>query len=64
MKRIILLLMAVSLLQLTGCSRTGQPKDEPAVESTTKETEPQENSAGDIWTRSDMPSHLRYDRME
>ena len=63
MKRIILLLMAVSLLQLTGCSRTGQPKDEPAVESTTKETEPQENSAGDIWTRSDMPSYLRYDRM-
>ena len=63
MKRIILLLMAVSLLQLTGCSWTGQPKDEPAVESTTKETEPQENSAGEIWTRSDMPSHLRYDRM-
>ena len=63
MKRIILLLMAVSLLQLTGCSRTGQPKDEPAVESTTIETEPQENSAGEIWTRSDMPSHLRYDRM-
>ena len=63
MKRIILLLMAVSLLQLTSCSRTGQPKDEPAVESTTIETEPQENSAGEIWTRSDMPSHLRYDRM-
>ena len=32
-------------------------------EIVTEENEPMADKAGGIWTRTDMPSHLRYDRM-